>query len=319
MRNRLVLFLLLASMLPACGQLQRQEARPRLLALGAVQALYGSLPQAVVRLETRREFDAQTFVSSPLGSGFLVERAGELFLVTARHVVEATPESRVRDSVSSAEFVIPRRAWVFHSAGSERQQRGSGEWIRVDPVDVAVARLPWSKDLRIQPLLYCRLESCHGRRNQLALRDPEPLEPVMVAAYPSYLTFELRQQRPLLRFGTVAMSASEPYLKDLGGRTYVEARARALDLRTFPGDSGGPVFDGSHLGEGLLLVGMILGGDTELGFTIVEPISRVIETLELAAKTQAPPLSTVRTLFADAEHCAIELAVSDQPHNPHST
>lgn len=319
MLNRLVLSLLLTSMLPACLQLQRQEARP--LAPGAVQALYGTLPQAVVRLETRREFDKQTFVSAPLGTGFFVERAGELFLVTARHVVEAAPETRVRDSVSSAELVIPRRAWVFHSSGSKREQRGSGEWIKVDPVDVAVARIPWSKGLRIQPLLYCRPESCHGRRNQLALRDPEPLEPVMVVAYPSYLTFELRQQRPLLRFGTVAMSASEPYLKDLGGRTYVEARARALDLRTFPGDSGGPVFDGSNLGpgEGLLLVGMVLGGDTELGFTIAEPISRVIETLELAAKTQAPPTSTVRTLFADAGHCAIELAVSCRPHNPHST
>lgn len=292
MLDRPVLAVLLAAVLPACGHHPHQRALP--LSPATAQALYGSLPQAVVRLETRREFDAQTFVSSPLGSGFLVERSGELFLVTARHVVETTAESRVRDSVSSAELVIPRPAWVFHPSAAKRQQRGSGQWINVDPVDVAVARLPWSKDLRVQPLLYCRPGACKGRRNQLALRDPEPLEPVLAVGYPSYLTFELRQQRPLLRFGAVAMAASEPYLKDLGGRTYVEARARALDLRTFPGDSGGPVFQGSDLGEGLLVVGMILGGDTELGFTIAEPVSRVIETLELAAKTLAPPSGTVR-------------------------
>lgn len=292
MLDRPVLAVLLAAALPACAPLQHQRALPHTPV--SVQTVYGSLLQAVVRLETRREFDPQTSVSSPLGSGFVVERSGELFLVTARHVVETTPESRVRDSVSGAELVIPRSAWVFHPAASERLQRDSGEWISVDAVDVAVARLPGSKDLRVQPLLYCRPGSCNGRRNQLALRDPEPLEPVLAVGYPSYLTFELRQQRPLLRFGAVAMAASEPYLKDLGGRTYMEARVRALDLRSFPGDSGGPVFQGSSLGEGLLLVGMILGGDTELGFTIAEPVSRVIEALELAAKTPAPPSGTVQ-------------------------
>ena len=300
MLNRSVPALLLAAVLPACGQLQNERALPR--TPGRAQALYDALPQTVVRLETRREFDEKTFVSSPLGSGFFVERlgerlgepSGELFLVTARHVAESTSESRVRDSVSRFELVIPRAAWVFHPSAAERQQRGSGQWIHVDAVDVAVARLPGSRDLRIQPLLYCRPGSCNGRRSQLALRDPEPLEPVLVVAYPSYLTFELRQQRPLLRFGAVAMTASEPYLKDVGGRTYVEARARALDLRTFPGDSGGPVFQGSNLDEGLVVVGMVLGGDTELGFTIAEPISRVIETLELAAKTPVPSSGTVR-------------------------
>ncbi|MFO0578588.1 MAG: trypsin-like peptidase domain-containing protein [Polyangia bacterium] len=312
MLHRTVLAVLAAAVLPACGPLQRQPALP--LSSATTRTLYDSLPQTVVRLETRREFDEKTFVSSPLGTGFLVERLGgqvgerageragehvgerlgELFLVTARHVAESTAESRVRDSVSSAEFVIPRAAWVFHPSAAQRQQRDSGPWINVDAVDVAVARLPWPKDLRVQPLLYCRPGACNGRRSQLASRDPEPLEPVLAVAYPSYLTFELRQQRPLLRFGAVAMAASEPYLKDVGGRTYVEARVRALDLRTFPGDSGGPVFQGSNLGEGLLLVAMVLGGDTELGFTIAEPSSRVIETLELAAKTQVPPSGTVR-------------------------
>ncbi|HEX8820295.1 MAG TPA: trypsin-like peptidase domain-containing protein [Archangium sp.] len=285
MRNRPLLAVLLAAMLPACGPLQRQRAVP--LAPPTGQSLYGTLAQAVVRLETRREFDEQTFVSSPVGTGFLVERSGELFLVTARHVAEATQESRVRDSVSSAEFVIPRSAWVFHPADSGRQQRGSGEWLNVDPVDVAVARLPWPKDVRVQPLLYCP-GSCNGRRNQLASRDPEPLEPVLAVGYPSYLTFELRKQLPLLRFGAVAMTASEPFLKTLGGRTYVEARARVLDLRSFAGDSGSPVFEGSNQAEGLMLVGMILGGDAELGFAIAEPVSRVLETLELAARPQAP-------------------------------
>lgn len=285
MLNRPIVAVLLAVVLPACGHLQRQQAVP--LAPANAQKLYGTLTQAVVRLETRREFDEQTFVSSPVGTGLLVEFSGELFLVTARHVAEATLELRVRDSVSSAEFVIPRSAWVFHPSDSGRQQRGSGAWIDVDPVDVAVARLPWPGDVRVQPLLYCP-GSCNGRRNQLALRDPEPLEPVLAVGYPSYLTFELRQQRPLLRFGAVAMVASEPFLKSLGGRTYVEARARALDLRSFPGDSGSPIFDGSKLGEGLMLVGMILGGDAELGFAVAEPVSRVIETLELAARTQVP-------------------------------
>jgi hypothetical protein len=241
----------------------------------------------VVRLETRREFDAQTFVSSPIGTGFLVERSGELFLVTARHVAESAEESRVRDSLSTLEFIIPRAAWVFHPAASGRQQRPSGEWIQVDPVDVAVARLPWPEEARLQPLVYCP-SSCNGRRNQLASADPEPLQPVLAAGYPSYLTFELWQQRPLVRIGTVAMSAGEPFLKTLGGRSYLEPRVRAIDMRSFPGDSGSPLFEGSNLAEGWRLVGMILGGDIELDFAIAEPVSRVTETLELAAQTQQP-------------------------------
>ncbi len=272
--------LLLAAVLSACGHVQSQRAAP--LTPATAQALYATLTQAIVRLETRRDFDEETFVSSPLGTGFLVELPGELFLVTARHVAEATQESRVRIALSSAEFVIPRSAWVFHPTDSGRYQRPSGEAINVDAVDVAVARLPWPKDAQLQPLLYCPGD-CTGRRNQLASRDPEPLEPVLAAGYPGYLTFELRQQRPLVRIGAVALAVGEPALKDLGGKSYVEARALALDLRTFPGDSGSPVFEGSDLGEGLRLVGMVLGGDTELDFAIAEPVSRVIETLELAA------------------------------------
>jgi hypothetical protein len=282
---RLFMAVLLAVVLPACGQLQRQRAAP--LTHATAQSLYGTLTQAVVRLETRQQFDEQTFVDSPVGTGFLVELSDELFLVTARHVAEATEEARVRDALSTLEFVIPRSAWVFHPAASGRQQRHGGEWITVDPVDVAVARLPWPEDARLQPLLYCP-GACQGRRGQLAAADPEPLQPVVAAGYPSYLTFELRRQLPLVRAGTVAMAASEPVLKDLGGKTYLEARVRAIDLRTFPGDSGSPVFEGTDLEEGLRLVGMILGGDAELDFAIAEPVSRVIETLELAARTPAP-------------------------------
>lgn len=292
MRDRTALAVFLAAALSACGHARPRQAR--VLPADRVASLYDTLSQTVVRLETRRDFGAQAVVSYPVGTGFLVEQSGALFLVTARHVVEAIPEASVRDSVSGTEFVIPRPAWVFHPAPAGRTQRGSGEWINVDPVDVAVARLPASTDARVRPLLYCRPGSCSGRRNELALHDPEPSESVLTPGYPSHLTFELRRQRPLLRFGRVAMAASEPYLKDVGGRTYVEARARALDLRTFPGDSGAPVFADTDPGAGLLLVGMILGGDTELGFTIAEPVSRVIETLELAAKTQMPPTGTVR-------------------------
>jgi len=285
MLNRPILAVLLAAALPACGHLQPPLAVPP--APAPAQSLYEALTQAVVRLESRREFDAQTFVSSPLGTGFLVEHSGQLFLVTARHVVEATEESRVRTPLSTHEFVIPRAAWVFHPAASGRQQRPTGEWIQVDPVDVAVARLPWPEDAQLQPLVYCP-RSCNGRRNQLASTDPEPLQPVLAAGHPSYLTFELRRQRPLVRTGTVAMAASEPFLKTLGGRSYLEPRVRAIDMRSFPGDSGSPLFEGSNLAEGWRLVGMILGGDSELDFAIAEPVSRVAETLELAARTQQP-------------------------------
>ncbi len=39
------------------------------------QRLYDALSRTVVRLETRREFDEQTFVSVPVGTGFLVDRS----------------------------------------------------------------------------------------------------------------------------------------------------------------------------------------------------------------------------------------------------
>jgi hypothetical protein len=119
---------------------------------------------------------------------------------------------------------------------------------------------------------------------------------VLALGFPDYLGFELTEQRPLLRSGVVAMSTEVPTLKYLGGTSYAHERALALDVRSFPGNSGSPVFAATTFDEHPELVGLISAGDESLDFAIAEPVSRIVETLQLAETTAvtAQPTWTAR-------------------------
>ena len=83
------------------------------------------------------------------------------------------------------------------------------------------------------------------------------------------------------------MVTREPTLKYLGGQLYVREGAFALDVRSFPGNSGSPVFRESGFADEPVLVGLISSGDEQLDFAIAEPVSRIVETLRLAEKAAA--------------------------------
>lgn len=258
-----------------------------------VEFRYRTTPRTVIRLEVREPGPGESLVAKPAGSGFLVEFAETLFLVTARHLVEPVAElwSRIAyrqgagGEVKVAELRVPRRTWVLHPSDRRRLYlRGRGRTV-VEPVDVAVAKLPWPEGVLLEPLRYCP-RSCRAGSHQFAAGDPEPPAEVLMVGYPADLGFELREPRPMVRFGVVAMATTEPALKYLGSTSYANARALALDLRSFAGNSGSPVFRAAGFEEAPILIGLISAGDAELDYAIAEPVSRVVEALEWAARSE---------------------------------
>ena len=77
-------------------------------------------------------------------------------------------------------------------------------------------------------------------------------------------------------------------VKYSGGEAYANAGVRVIDVRSFAGNSGSPVFRESGFEEAPLLLGVISAGDDDLDFAVAEPVSRVIEALEFAAERTPP-------------------------------
>lgn len=257
---------------------------------GGAEASFESVSRAVIRLETRKNVGATPPpIATPAGTGFLVAFNGALYLVSARHVTEVAAElwarvpKRQESGMTAAELWVPRDAWVRHPSKKERRQR-NGSLVYVGAADVAATRVPWPSSGDLGFLVLCsQTSSCTA--GDLGAEDPRPPQRLLVLGYPDWLGFELEIQRPLLRSGVVAMATREPTLKYLGGKLYAREGTLALDVRSFPGNSGSPVFLEASFAESPALVGLISSGDEGLDFAMAEPISRIIETLLLAETT----------------------------------
>jgi len=215
------------------------------------------------------------------GTAFFVQWADELYVVTARHVTEKGYDLRatvrIKDlrtgAIKVAFLNLPRKHWVYHPNQGDRDTRS---------VDVAAMKINWLENHQVMTFLYEMEGQKEGGGNQLSLQDPEPPQPILVFGFPSEIGFELTEQRPMGRVGIVSMVAGNKFVKMEG--KYVAERACLIDIGAFPGNSGSPVINQFSLqGEAQIkLLGVLIGTNPKRRYAVMEPVSRVRETLEIA-------------------------------------
>jgi len=215
------------------------------------------------------------------GTAFFVQSKDQLYVVTARHVAEKGYDlfAKVRSiNTQTGEtkvifLTLPRDRWVFHPRQGDANTRY---------IDVAVMKINWMMDHQVMTFLYEVDSPKEGEGNQLPLQDPEPPQPVLVFGFPSEIGFELTEQRPLGRLGIISMVAGNKFLR-MEGR-FVEERACLVDIEAFPGNSGSPVINQFNLvtDPKIKLLGLLIGTNPRRHYAIIEPVSRIRETLEVA-------------------------------------
>ena len=219
------------------------------------------------------------------GTAFFVQSKEELYVVTARHIAEKGYDlhAKVRSiNLQTGEIqviflTLPRNRWVFHPSQGGPDTRY---------VDIAVMKINWMVDHQLMTFLYELDSQKEGEGNQLPLQDPEPPQPVLLFGFPSEIGFELTEQRPLGRLGIISMVAGNKFLKMEG--KFVEERACLVDIEAFPGNSGSPVINQFNLitDPKIKLLGILIGTNPRRHYAMIEPVSRIRETLE-AAKGQS--------------------------------
>ena len=211
--------------------------------------------------------------SKPDGTAFLVQWRNELYVVTARHVVEKGHDVYAKvwvknNRTGTVEMVflnLPKDRWVYHPKGAQEDTRC---------VDVAVMKITWLRGYEVMTFLYDAEAGAENRGNQLPLKDPEPPEPVLVFGFPSEIGFELTEQRPLGRAGIVSMIAGTKFIKMEG--KFVDEKACLVDIEAFPGNSGSPVINQFHPAGNseIQVLGLLIGTNPKRHYAMIEPVSR---------------------------------------------
>lgn len=250
------------------------------------ESLYAQLNRAVIRLE-HFEVVHQEKATAPIrrikpdGTAFFVLSEKKLYVVSARHVVEkkydlhARVQCRNRKTLKNEVFLLelPRTKWVYHDNVGDAE---------TSFVDVAVMKIPFIKDHSIKYFRYEPKDSNDHDKNQLPLEDPEPPQPILVFGFPSNIGFKLLEQIPMGRSGIISMRTGKKFLK-IDSKKFVEEQCCIIDASMFPGNSGSPVMNQrSIFNSKPRLLGLLIASNAALDFGIIEPISRIRETLDLA-------------------------------------
>jgi len=250
------------------------------------ESLYAQLNRAVIRLE-HFEVVHQEKATAPIiridadGTAFFIRSMNALYVVSARHVVEkkydlhARVQCRNKKTKENEVFLLelPRTEWVYHDNVGDAETRF---------VDVAVKKIPFIKDHSIKCFRYEPKDSNDHDKNQLPLEDPDPPQPILVFGFPEDVGFRLLEQKPLGRLGIISMKTGKKFLK-LDSKKFAEERCCLIDASMFPGNSGSPVMNQPRITDSKArLLGLVIATNTRLDFGIIEPVSRIRETLDLA-------------------------------------
>ncbi len=249
------------------------------------EPLYSQLNRAIVRLEhierIIQEGSKKVITKNvPDGTAFFVRRKNSLFIVSARHVVEKPYDLHARvqcknrktDNLEVILLTLPRSDWIHHNNIGDKD---------TNYVDVATMKINWIEDRSIKCFRYAPEGSEDQKKSQLSYKDPGPPHPILVFGFPADVGFKLMEQKPLARFGVISMRTEKKFLK-LKGK-YLEERCCLIDARMFPGNSGSPVINQPRLGDSKPeLLGLVIATNSALEFGIIEPVSRIRETVDLA-------------------------------------
>ncbi len=255
----------------------------QLQAADGKESLYSTLSRAILRLERATEVtDNGNQVSGlvPMGTAFLVGYKGKYFVVTARHVVSDKVDLMMRFQAEDSDkafhtvsFVLPKDKWVFHPNAGDKETH---------PVDVAAMKISLLGEQPKAGFNYAPSET----DNQLSDADPEPPETFLLFGFPGSIGFELLEQKPMGRMGIISMKTGKKFLKV--GEKFAEERSILVDTKAFPGNSGSPIF--SMSGNNPKLLGLLSASNSDMSFSIIAPVSRIREVIELASKQPAQVL-----------------------------
>jgi len=250
------------------------------------ESFYSQISSAVVRLEhfetVKQEGSTNVIVKNiPDGTAFFVVGKQQGFIVSARHVVEKPYDLHARVQVKNDKtgaqkvllLKLPRDKWIYHD------NKGDPE---TNYVDVAVMRLFALPNHIPSYFTYDPKEFSDEKKNQLPFADPEPPRPIVVFGFPGDIGFDLMEQNPLSRLGIVSMKSGKKFIKFSDGK-FVEERACLIDARIFIGNSGSPVMNQMTFADPQpKLLGLVIATNTGLDFAIIEPTSRIRETIDQA-------------------------------------
>jgi len=256
--------------------------------------LYSQLNRAVIRLEhseKTKEKDSDQIISidKPNGTAFFVRSGEDLFIVTARHVVEKDYNLQARVQCKNIKtgnnevilLKLERKRWVFHP----QDESGDTRYV-----DVSAMKIPWIKDREIKAFRYELPNSENSNKNQLLFEDPLPPESILIFGFPLDIGFELIEQKPLGRLGIISMVAGNKFLK-LDNK-FIEEKAILIDSKIFPGNSGSPVIRQLFpLASKIQLLGLVIAQNMKMDYAIIEPVSRIRETIDLAKKESKEDMS----------------------------
>src|ERR1700728_130968 len=143
------------------------------------EAFYIQASRMVVRIDQ----DLGNGTVKLLGTGFFVQdEKGQLYIVSARHVVDCHCDLRARvpalvkatRKTEVIEVHLPSARWVFSASEGDQHTMN---------VDVAVMRLPDTKDRAIVTFRYCKQDCPKDEYNQLAA-DPVPPDQIVILGFP---------------------------------------------------------------------------------------------------------------------------------------
>lgn len=282
MKKKIILFILLVIIIEmsiisvAKGQTEETES------------FYLQLNRAVIRLEHSEEIlkegsDKIINISKPDGTAFFVLSEDYLFVVTARHVVEkdynlharVQCKNRITGNNEVILLTLKRERWIFHPQGESNDTRY---------VDVAAMKIGWIKDRDIKAFRYELPNTEEANQNQFPFEDPLPPDSILIFGFPSDIGFELMEQKPLARLGIISMATRSKFLK-LDNK-FIEEKAILIDSKISPGNSGSPVIKQLlPSAPEIQLLGLVIAQNMQMDYAIIEPVSRIRETIDLAKKS----------------------------------
>lgn len=247
---------------------------------------YEQISRAVIRLEhiERIKKEGSNIIETRNisdGTAFFVASGKSLCLVSARHVVEKNHnlharvrcKNKITQDIEVILLKIPRTRWIFHNSTGDDN---------TTYVDVAVQKIDWIKDRTIKYFRFEPKGSNDFDKNQLPYEDSLPPTSILSFGFPMNIGFELLEQRPFGRAGIIAMITGKEFLRLEDGK-FAEERCSILDLEMFPGNSGSPVINKMDISDpNPKLLGLIVATNLRMNYAIMEPVSRIIEVLDLA-------------------------------------
>jgi Trypsin-like peptidase domain len=217
------------------------------------------------------------------GTAFLLSNRNDLFVVSARHVVDKNYDLYANVKATNNEtgminnflLKLPRHSWVYHpNQGNENTHY----------VDVAVMKISL---LPAHDIVAFQYRPQWGNTFDFTSHKQSTPLPVLICGFSGENGFRLSEARPLSTLGIIpAVKDNSKSFKISNGK-FVEDKAFIVDAEISGGKSGSPVFQPDpplFFRNDMRIIGLVIGADKSMGLAIVEPASRIEETLDLAAK-----------------------------------